>query len=278
MAMLNRKVAIVTGAGRGVGRATAALLAEHGARIVLNDLDEAVCHEAAREIADQGAEQGSEVLAVPGSVTDPELPDQLVARAVEAFGGIDIVVNNAGYIWNGALHNQSDEQLQAMLDVHVAAPLRILRAFGRWLRPVAKAESERDGRARCRKVVNVSSVSGTQGAATQVGYSAGKAAIVGVTKSLAKEWGRYNVTVNAVSLGYIATRLTQGFRDTPPTIEVAGRAHRVGIADPAREAVRQATALGRLGEPEDAAGGIFLLCLPQSDYVTGEVLTVSGGL
>ena len=273
MKLLEDRVAIVTGAGRGVGRATAQLLAAHGARLVLNDLDADVCAAAAEEVA----ASGGSALAVPGSVTDPALPDALVAGAVDAYGGVDIIVNNAGYIWNGAAHNQSDEQFQAMLDVHVAAPFRILRAFSHWLRPRAKAEIEADGRARCRKIVNVSSVSGTQGAATQVGYSAGKAAVVGMTKSLAKEWGRYNVTVNAVAFGYLATRLTQGFEETPPTIEVEGRELRVGIADEATAMLERTTPLGRLGTPEDGAGGIFLFCLPQSDYVTGEVLTVSGG-
>jgi 3-oxoacyl-[acyl-carrier protein] reductase len=274
MGLLDDRVALVTGAGRGVGRATAALLAEHGAAVVLNDLDADVCEAAAAEIAATGAR----TLAVPGSVTDPELPERLIGAAVDAFGGLDLLVNNAGYIWNGAAHNHTDEQFDAMLDVHVAAPFRILRAWSAWMRPQAKREIEATGRARCRKVVNVTSVSGTQGAATQVGYSAGKAAVVGLTRTLAKEWGRYNVTVNAVAFGYIATRLTQGFDAAPPTIDVDGRELRVGINEAVTEAMVAQTPLQRLGTPEDGAGGIFLLCLPQSDYVTGEVLTVSGGV
>ncbi len=273
MGLLDGRVAIITGAGRGVGRATAALLAEHGARVVLNDLDAEVCNEAAAKLAAAGAQ----TLSVPGSVTDPGLPERLIVDAVDAFGGIDILVNNAGYIWNCAAHNHTDEQFQAMFDVHVAAPFRILRAFAEWMRPQAKREIDASGRARCRKVVNVSSVSGTQGAATQVGYSSAKAAVVGLTKTLAKEWGRYNVTVNAVAFGYLATRLTQGFGETPPTIDVDGRALRVGISDEVTAALIARTPLQRLGEPEDGAGGIFMLCIPQSDYVTGEVLTCSGG-
>ncbi|MCC5872474.1 MAG: SDR family oxidoreductase [Gammaproteobacteria bacterium] len=273
MGLLEGRIAIVTGAGRGVGRATAALLAKHGARVVLNDLDADVCDAAAAEIAAMGAQ----TLSVPGSVTDPDLPERLIADAVDAFGGIDILVNNAGFIWNSAAHNHTDEQFQAMLDVHVAAPFRVLRAFAAWMRPQAKREIEASGHARCRKVVNVSSVSGTQGAATQVGYSSAKAAVVGMTKTLAKEWGRYNVTVNAVAFGYLATRLTQGFGETPPTIDVAGKALRVGISNEATEALVAQTPLQRLGTAEDGAGGIFMLCIPQSDYVTGEVLTCSGG-
>jgi 3-oxoacyl-[acyl-carrier protein] reductase len=274
MGLLDGRVAIVTGAGRGAGRATAAMLAEHGARVVLNDLDAEVCDTAAAEIRASGAQ----TLSVPGSVTDPYLPERLIAETVDAFGGIDILINNAGYIWNGAAHNHTDEQFEAMLDVHVAAPFRILRAFAGWLRPQAKREIEETGRARCRKVVNVSSVSGTRGAATQVGYSAGKSAVVGLTKSLAKEWGRWNVTVNAVAFGYLSTRLTQGFGETPPTIDVGGRELRVGINDEVTEAMVAQMPLQRLGTAEDGAGGIFLLCLPQSDYITGEVLTVSGGV
>jgi 3-oxoacyl-[acyl-carrier protein] reductase len=164
-----------------------------------------------------------------------------------------------------------------MLDVHATAPFRILRAFAPWLRDQAKREIEASGRARCRKVVNVSSVSGTTGAATQIAYSAGKAAVVGITKTLAKEWGRYNVTVNCVAFGHIETRLTQAYEGSPPTIAVAGREHRVGLTAEQIEGTRRASALGRSGQPEDGAGAIYLFCIPESDFVSGEVLTCSGG-
>ncbi|MGE0623846.1 MAG: SDR family NAD(P)-dependent oxidoreductase [Pseudomonadales bacterium] len=270
---LTDRVALVTGAGRGVGAATAALLARDGARVVVNDLDR---HEAEQTVRAIGA-AGGEALAVPGDVTDPAFPESLIGTALDAFGGLDIVVNNAGYIWNGAMHNHTDEQWQAMLDVHATAPFRILRAWAPWLRSTAKAEIAANGAARCRKVVNVSSVSGTTGAATQIAYSAGKAAVVGITKTLAKEWGRYNVTVNCVAFGHIQTRLTQPYAGDPPTIEVAGRAHRVGLTSAQIEGVERAAALGRSGRPEDGAGAIYLFCIPESDYVTGEVLTCSGG-
>ena len=162
----------------------------------------------------------------------------MISQTLDGFGGIDIIVNNAGYIWNGAMHNHSDEQWQAMLEVHATAPFRILRAFAPWLRETARAEIAEQGAARCRKVVNVSSVSGTTGAATQIAYSAGKAAVVGITKTLAKEWGRYNVTVNCVAFGHIQTRLTQAYDGAPPTIEVAGRSHRVGLTDAQIEGVK----------------------------------------
>ncbi|MEM8766929.1 MAG: SDR family NAD(P)-dependent oxidoreductase [Pseudomonadota bacterium] len=267
------RVAIITGGGRGVGAATARLLAADGASVVVNDLDPEVAEQSALEIRDAGGN----AIACAGDVTAGEFPEDLIASTLDAFGGIDIIVNNAGYIWNGAMHNHSDEQWQAMLDVHATAPFRILRAFAPWLKTRAREEIAIDGVARCRKVVNVSSVSGTTGAATQIAYSAGKAAVVGITKTLAKEWGRYNVTVNCVAFGHIETRLTQAYDDAPPTIEVAGRSHRVGLTQDQIEGVQRASALGRSGRPEDGAGAIYLFCIPESDYVTGEVLTCSGG-
>jgi 3-oxoacyl-[acyl-carrier protein] reductase len=270
---LEGKVAIVTGAGRGVGAATAALLARDGATIVVNDLDE----DQAQQTVSAVRSAGGQALACAGDVTAETFPERLIQTAIDGFGGVDIIVNNAGYIWNGAMHNHSDEQWQAMLDVHATAPFRILRAFAPWLRATAREEIEATGSARCRKVVNVSSVSGTTGAATQIAYSAGKAAVVGLTKTLAKEWGRYNVTVNCVAFGHIETRLTQAYDGEPPTIEVAGRDHRVGLTAHQIEGVQRAASLGRSGQPEDGAGAIYLFCIPESDYVTGEVLTCSGG-
>lgn len=272
MGKLSERVAIVTGAGRGVGEATARMLAGDGAKVVVNDLDADVAEATVAEIRDAGGE----AIAVAGSVTDPEFPDHLIDSALGAYGGIDIVVNNAGYIWNGAMHNHSDEQFQAMLDVHITAPFKILRAWAPWLRQTAKAEAEA-GASRCRKAVNISSVSGTQGGATQIAYSAGKAGVIGVTKTLAKEWGRYNVTVNCVAFGPIDTRLTQRYENEPPTIEVGGRSHRVGLSSAQVDMMEATSPLGRTGAPSDGAGAVYLFCIPESDFVTGEVLTCSGG-
>ncbi len=274
MPKLVDRVAIVTGAGRGVGSATALMLAQEGASVVVNDLDAA---EAEATVAAIESGDG-QAIACAGDITADDYPKSLIQTALDRFGGIDIIVNNAGYIWNGAMHKHTDEQWRAMLDVHVTAPFRILRAFAPWMRQQAKREIEREGRARCRKVVNVSSVSGTTGAATQVAYSAAKAGVVGLTKTLAKEWGRYNVTVNCVAFGHIRTRLTQPYEGEPPRIDVAGRDHKVGLTGAQIQAVQATAALGRGGEPEDGAGAILLFCFPESDYVTGEVLTCAGGI
>jgi 3-oxoacyl-[acyl-carrier protein] reductase len=274
MGKLDNKVAIITGAGRGVGQATARMLAVDGAHVVVNDLDPDVAEATVSAIR----ESGGSAIALPGSVTDKSFPDQLIQGAVDAFGGIDIIVNNAGYIWNGAMHNHTDEQFQAMLDVHITAPFRILRAFFTWLKPQAKKEIEQSGSANCRKVVNISSVSGTTGSATQIAYSAGKAGVIGVTKTLAKEWGRYNVTVNCVAFGPIDTRLTQSYTDEPPTIEVDGRTFKVGLSERQLEGLTATSPLGRTGSPDDAAGAIYLFCIPESNFITGQVLTCSGGV
>ena len=273
MNRLTGKIALVTGAGRGIGAAAAAKLAGEGANVVANDLDAAAAEVTVRAI--NGA--GGNARACVGDLTTPEFPDHLVQFAVDTYGGLDIVVNNAGYIWNGAMHKHSDEQWQAMLDMHATAPFRVLRAFY----PVLKAQYERDiangGAVPCRKVVNVSSISGARGAATQIGYSAGKAAVLGITKTLAQEWGRYNVTVNAVAFGHIETRLTQVYEGDAPRIPVKGREFRVGLTHEQIDSLRAQSPLGRLGTVSEAAGAICLFCIPESDFVSGEVLLCAGG-
>ena len=272
MSRLDGKIAIVTGSGRGIGRAIALKLASEGARLVVNDLDEAPL----REAADAVAKLGSEPLAVQGDVTEPDFGDRIVSSTLERFGGIDVIVNNAGYIWNTTIQNHTDEQWSAMLEVHATAPFRILRAAAGYFRAASKRE-QADGSVRCRKIVNVSSLAGVMGAATMLGYSAGKAAIIGMTKTLAKEWGRYNVAVNCVAFGDIDTRLTTP-NQSEQTIRVKGRDLKVGIDEGLLGVTKMLTPLGRRGTVEDAAGAVFLFCIPESDFVTGEVLLCSGGL
>ena len=272
MGKLDGKVAIVTGSGRGIGRAIATKLAHEGARIVVNDLDEAPAKETVAALE----AKGGEAHALVGDVAAEDFGERIVSTALERFGELDILVNNAGYIWNTAIQNHTDEQWYAMLDVHATAPFRILRAAARHFRDAGKKERAA-GVARCRKVVNISSVAGTTGGATQLAYSAGKAAVVGITKTLAKEWGRYNVTVNCVAFGYIETRLTQTFEGAASTIEVKDRELKVGFDRSSIAKIEQQTPLGRSGTAEEAAGAVYLLCLPESDFITGQVLHCCGG-
>lgn len=271
MKRLDGRIALVTGVGRGIGRALAIQLAREGAVLVANDLDEAPLRETAAAIE----AAGGQVLGVAGSVTDPAFAERFVGGALDRHGRIDILVNNAGYIWNSRIESTSDEQWNAMLDVHLGAPFRIVRRVVRHWKQEAAANPSTPGPNR--KIVNVSSVSGTHGAIGQIGYSAAKAGLVGLTLSLARELGPLRVNVNAVAFGLIETRLTQEIRGET-TIDVAGHTHRVGLTRAGLDAFRAQVPLGRAGTPEEAAGGVLLLCLPESDYISGQVLEVDGGL
>jgi 3-oxoacyl-[acyl-carrier protein] reductase len=272
MSRLSGKVALVTGAGRGIGLSLVRKLAAEGARVLVNDLDVAEAYAAARAIK----EAGGVAVAYPGNVTNDDFPRGFIGAALEKFGDIHILVNNAGYIWNGPLHKITDEQWDAIQDVHLKGPFRILRELRSFL-DSRVAEERKNGIVVHRKIVNVSSVSATGGSAGQVNYAAAKAGLHGLTRSLAKEWGPLAVNVNCVAFGYIETRLTQEIRgETAITIE--GAARRVGLTRPMIEAISERIALGRAGTPDEAAGGILLFCIPDSDYVTGQILEVSGGL
>jgi 3-oxoacyl-[acyl-carrier protein] reductase len=266
--VLDGKAAIVTGSARGIGRATAELLAEHGAKVVINDLDGDVAEQAAGEIK-------GETAVFAGDLTKEGVPDQLVQKAVDSFGKIDIVVNNAGYTMDAPIHKMSDEQFQRMLDIHNIVPFRVLRAAAPHLREPAKKERE-EGREVFRKVVNVSSISGTMGNAGQANYSSGKAGVVGLTKTLAKEWGQFKINVNAVAFGYIETRLTAS-KDESNVMEIDGEQVQLGIPDQLRGMAPMLIPLGRPGTPQEAAGGVFFLCSPWSNFVHGQVLNVTGG-
>ncbi|MBA2933525.1 SDR family oxidoreductase [Sphingomonas sp. CGMCC 1.13654] len=273
MGKLNGKVAIISGSGRGIGRAVALKLASEGAKVVVNDLDEAPALEtvAAIEAA------GGEAVACVGNVTAADFGERFVAMALDRFGGLDIIVNNAGYTRDGVIQKQSDEQFQAMLDVHVTAPFRILRAAAEPWRTMAKQEAA-EGREVIRKVVNISSMAGTHGNAGQVNYSSAKAALVGMTKTLSKEWGRLKVCVNCVAFGFIETRLTKANDDPETKIEIEGRQIQAGVPSQVLGALKTLVPLGRAGTPEEAAGGVYLFCSPESDYVSGEILVVGGGV
>ncbi len=274
MAKLDGKIALVTGAGRGIGRAIALKLASEGARVALNDLDEGPANEVAGEIR----ASGGDAMAMAGDVTSSEFANAFVKATVEHFGGLDIIVNNAGYSWDTVIQKTTDEQFDAMLDIHVKAPFRILRAAADPIRAMAKAEAQ-DGRRVSRKVVNISSIGGLFGNAGQIGYASGKTALIGLTKTLAKEWGRYNVNVNCVAFGFIQTRMTESFEDGKPTLhDVGGKDIPMGVPPEFAGFLNKMIPLGRPGTPEDAANAVYLFCLPESDYVSGEVLLAAGGL
>jgi 3-oxoacyl-[acyl-carrier protein] reductase len=269
---LECKTALVTGAGRGIGRAIAKRLVGAGARVMINDLDENMLLESEAELARPGR-----VSHVTGDLTDPAIPDLIVQATLAEFDSIDIIVNNAGYSWDNVIQKTSDEQFQAMLDIHLLTPFRILRAASGFIRDSAKKEIAASQRV-MRKVVNITSIAGTDGNPGQVGYSAGKAGIIGLTKTLAKEWGRYNVNVNAVGFGLIGTRLVQPLTDAGAKMEMHGHQIRLGVQPSLLDSVKNACPLGRLGTPEEAAGAVLFFCSPLSDYVTGEVLICGGGL
>jgi len=268
MGVLDDKVAIVTGSARGIGRATAELLSEHGAKVLINDLDVDVAHQTAGEIP-------GETVVYGGDLTKPGAPDELVKTAIDAWGRLDIIVNNAGYTLDAPVHKMSDDWFAKMLDIHLVVPFRVIRAAAPHLREPAKAERDQ-GQEVFRKIVNVSSVSGTMGNAGQANYSAGKAGVVGLTKTMAKEWGQFKINVNAVAFGYIETRLTAS-KDDSNVMEIDGEKVQLGIPDQLRGMASMLIPLGRPGTPQEAAGGVFFLCSPWSDYVHGQVLNVTGG-
>lgn len=269
---LEGKTAIVTGSGRGIGRAIARRLVSAGACVMLNDLDEKMLLESKDSLADP-----QRVSFVQGDLTDPLVPAKVIDATLDTFKSVDIIVNNAGYSWDNVIQKTTDEQFLAMLDIHVVTPFRLLRAASQYIRTAAKQETA-SGQRVMRKVVNITSISGTDGNAGQIGYSAGKAGVIGLTKTLAKEWGRYNVNVNAVGFGLIETRLVQPLDAAGASMEMHGHQIRLGVQPSLLDSVKSACPLGRLGTPQEAAGAVLFFCSPLSDYVTGEVLICGGGL
>jgi len=270
---LDGKVALVTGSGRGIGRAIALKMAAQGARLVVNDLDDAPAQEVVAEIR----ALGGAAVACNGSVSAPDFAERFIGAALREYQGLDIIVNNAGYTWDSVIQKMTDEQWYAILDVHLTAPFRILRAAQPVIRDLVKAE-QAQGQAASRRVVNISSVAGLFGNAGQTNYAAAKAGIEGVTRTLAKEWGRYNVTVNCVAYGLIKTRLTNAPADAGSTETIDGRDIKLGVNPGLLAAMEQTIPLGRAGTPEDAAGAVYLFCLPEAGYISGQTLMCTGGL
>jgi 3-oxoacyl-[acyl-carrier protein] reductase len=266
------RTAVVTGSARGIGRAIAQRLLNCGASVMLNDLDEAALLVAKADLA-----ATSRTSHFAADLTDPATPAALVEATLAAFGGIDIIVNNAGYTWDSVIQKTTDEQFQAMLDIHLVTPFRILRAASDYIRIATKRESATNHRI-MRKVVNITSIAGTDGNPGQAGYGSAKAGVIGLTKTMAKEWGRYNVNVNAVGFGLIETRLVQPATPTDATLHRSGADIKIGVPAAALEALKERIPLGRLGTPEEAANAVLFFCSPLCDYITGEVLICGGGL
>ena len=270
---LEGKVALITGSGRGIGRELALMLAKDGAHVVVNDLDADPGNQTVEDIIAMGAK----AVACNGSVTDDDFPERFINTALDTFGGLDIIVNNAGYTWDNVIQKMDDDQWQAILDCHVTAPFRILRAAQPHIKRLFLEEQEK-GITNYRKVVNISSTSGVNGNAGQINYSTAKAGVVGMAKTMAKEWGRYNVNVNAVGFGLIKTRLTDAdAKKDESTIDIEGNKIKVGVNSALFEAAKTMIPLGRPGTPQEAAGAIYMFCIPESNYVTGQILMCHGG-
>jgi 3-oxoacyl-[acyl-carrier protein] reductase len=268
MGLLDGKAAIITGSARGIGRATAELFIGEGAKVLINDIDGDVAEQAAGEIE-------GETAVFAGDLTKPGIPDELVAKANEAFGQVDIVVNNAGYTWDGVVHKMTDEQFQAMIDIHTVVPFRVIRALAPTWREAAKAELG-EGREVFRKIVNITSISGTMGNAGQANYSAAKAGVTGLTKTIAKEWGQFKVNVNAVAFGFVETRLTAA-KEEAGSIEREGEKIELGIPEQQRAMASMIIPLGRPAQPEEAAGPVLFLASGLANYVHGQIVNVTGG-
>lgn len=271
MQRLQGKAAIVTGSGRGIGQAIAMKLASDGARVIVNDLDAAPAEETIARIR----QAGGEAHACLGDVTAADFGTRIVGAALKHFGDLDIVVNNAGYAWDNVVQKMTDEQWYAMLDIHATAPFRILRAASDHIREAAKKERA-EGRRVMRKVVNISSIA-IYGQPGQLGYAAGKSAVIGMTKTMAKEWGRYNVNVNCVAFGLIHTRMTQPIGSEQAVARIGEREFKIGIQPDFLEHMNRSIPLGRGGTPEEAAGAVYLMCIPESDYISGQIVLASGG-
>jgi len=272
MGTLEGKVALVSGSGRGIGQEIALKLAREGARVVVNDLDAGPADDTVALIR----HAGGQAVACAGSVTESGFADRFVGAALDAYGGLDIIVNNAGYTWDNVIQKMTDEQWDEILAVHLSAPFRILRAASGFIREAAKAEAA-EGREVFRKVVNISSTSGVMGNAGQANYAAAKAGVNGLTRALAKEWGRYKVNVNSVAFGLIKTRLTEAAADGDATLDIQGRQIKVGVNPQVLKNAESLIPIGRAGTPAEAAGAVYLFCLPESNYVSGQVLVVGGG-
>jgi len=271
--MFQDQVVIVTGGGRGIGAAACRMFAAEGAKVVVSDKDE----EPTMTMVEEIKGNGGEAVGVPGDVTDPAFPNLLLESTNRSFGKLNVLVNNAGYTWDGMVHKMTDEQWDAIIAVHNTAPFRLIRAAAPYLRDPAKKEIAEHGAPReNRVIVNISSTSGLHGNVGQANYSTAKAGIVGLTKCIAKEWGSFGIRCNAVAFGFISTRLTDS-KEKGETLKVGEKEVALGIPEGMRERAHTGNPLGRPGVPEEGAGGILMMASPWGSYITGHCLEVTGG-
>lgn len=271
--LFNGDVVVITGAGRGIGAAAAHLFAQHGARVVVSDRDAAPTEAVVASIT----AAGGEAIGIPGDVTDKAFPEMILGKTIETWGKLNVLVNNAGYTWDAVLHKMTDEQWDAMMEVHANAVFRMIRAAAPYMREAAKAEMSASGTPEPRSIINISSTSGLHGNAGQASYALAKAGLLGLTKTVAKEWGQFGVRCNAVAFGMIDTRLTQS-KEAGETIEVDGKPVQLGIPENLRGMISMMIPLGRPGTPEEAAGGIVMMASPLAAYISGHTLEVTGGM
>ena len=271
--LLENRVAIITGSGRGIGRAAALAFAREGAKVVVSDIDSQPAEETVADIK----KAGGDAVAYAGDVSAPGFADGIVKKAIDTWGALHIIVNNAGFTWDAMIHKMSDEMWDKILDIHLKAPFQLIRAAKPYFCDAAKQEIEETGQAVSRKIVNVSSTSGTNGNVGQVNYSSAKAGIIGLTKTMSKEWARYNVQSNCVAFGMIDTRLTQ---DKEKGVEVETGAGTVAVGIPAkqREMFKHVIPMGRPGTAEEAGNTLLYFASPLSDYVSGQVIICGGGV
>ncbi len=272
MPLLEDRTAVVTGAGRGIGRAVALTLAREGARVVINDLDEAPAAEVAAECEAMGSPGCAAISA--GSVADSDYTDELMAFAASRWpdsgGAVDILVNNAGMARDRVVHKMTGDEWDLVIAVNLKGTFHCIRSAAPYMRDVAKAEMSEHGEVlKVRKIVNFFSTAAIRGNPGQINYTAAKMGNVGITRTIAQEWGRFRICVNAVAPGFTDTRMTKPKAKGDPGL---------GVPAEHREATIRRIPFGRIGAPQDIANAVLFFSSPLSDYVTGQQINVSGGM